>query len=160
MAAGRAWRVVSMVAIAWLAAPLWAAPQGTVQGSFVLDGVDAKLTHVRAARAALDKGKSGYEVLLSARPADGDLSSWRTAEPAERGSFIHLLFEPNGAIWVADLGHAAAKSGRFGVVTELETVSFGVHGDRLTGHVRTRGEQSFGDDRYSVDLTFDAPLEK
>jgi hypothetical protein len=45
-------------------------------------------------------------------------------------------------------------------VTELEVRSFKVEGDRLKAQVATAGEQSFGDDRYTLDLEIDAPLEK
>jgi len=52
-----------------------------------------------------------------------------------------------------------AKSGRFGVVTELQKVAFDVKDNRLTAHVKTDGEQVFTDDHYNVDLNFSAPLE-
>jgi hypothetical protein len=63
-------------------------------------------------------------------------------------------------IWIAELGHAKAKSGRFGVVMEVKVVSFKVTDDRLSAHVRTVGEQEFTQDKYQLDLTFEAPLEK
>jgi len=134
----------------------------TVKGTFVLNKTEAKLTHVRAAKTVLDDGKKkspGYAVLLSARPADGDFSAWRTAEPRERGSFIYLLLETSGDVWSAELGHAARKDGRFGVVTELRKVALAVKDGRISGQYRTNGEETFSDDRYTVDLTFDAPLE-
>ena len=59
----------------------------TLKGTFVLNKTDAKLTHVRATKTVLDDGKkksAGYAVLLSERPTEGDISSWRTAEPGER----------------------------------------------------------------------------
>jgi hypothetical protein len=132
----------------------------SVQGSFRVGGVEAKLTHVRAARVPLDdKGTKGIAVLLSERPSEGDISAWRTADPAERGSFLHIIFDEKGEVWVAELGHAAAKTGRFGVVTELKKVALVVKGDRLNAHVRTAQEESFGDDRFSVDLTFEVTIE-
>jgi hypothetical protein len=143
-----------------LASTLPAAPAGEVKGSFVLGGTDAKLAHVRAARATLDaKGMKGYSVLLSARPAEGPLDAWRTADPGQRGSFMFIQLDASGEVWVAELGHAARKGGRFGVVTELVKRSFAVTGDRLSARVGTDGEQEFGGDRYSVDLTFAATLE-
>jgi hypothetical protein len=132
-----------------------------VKGTFVLEGINADLKHVRATRTTLDeKGKKGYVVLVSEREATGDLASWKTADPKERGSFIHFMFEENGAIWVAELGHKLAKTGRFGVVMELKTVAFKVDGDRLIAHVETPGEQTSDTDHYTVDLTFEVPLEK
>jgi hypothetical protein len=133
---------------------------GKVDGSFVVGGTDAHLKYVRATRVKLDeKGKQGYAVLLSAQPATGDIMEWKTADPAKRGSFIHILFEKTGDVWVAEFGHAKAKTGRFGVVTELRKVKFEVTGQRLTGQVTTGGEQTFTDDRYTVDLKFDVPIE-
>jgi hypothetical protein len=78
--------------------------------------VDAKLTHVRARRMVLDdKGSRGYAVLLSAKVAEGDFSSWRTADPRERGNFLHHPVDEKSEMWVYDLGHTAAKTGvRFG----------------------------------------------
>jgi hypothetical protein len=38
-------------------------------------------------------------------------------------------------------------------------VTFAVNGDRITGHYRTSREESFGDSKYTIDLTFDAPIE-
>src|SRR5574341_1890872 len=129
--------VVPIAVTVWMTAPSLAAPQGEVKGSFVLRGVDAKLVHVRAERAALDaKGKMGYSVLLSERPAKDALGEWKTADPAQRGSFIFLQLEGNGDVWVAELGHAARAGGRFGVVMELQKAAFEVRGDRLTAHVR------------------------
>jgi hypothetical protein len=60
---------------------------------------------------------------------------------------------------VAELGHPQAKSGRFGVVTELQKVAFEVRDQRLVAHIRTVGDQTFSDDHYSVDLRFEAALE-
>jgi len=147
------------LALATVASTLAADAPGQVKGSFVVGGTDAKLIHVRAKRVALDKGAKGYAVLLSARPADGEILAWKTADPAEKGSYLHVIFDAKGGVWVADLGHEAAKSGHFGVVTEIETASFAVDGDRLKAHIRTNGEQVFTQDHYSVDLTFDVTLE-
>src|SRR5262245_8321199 len=151
-----------IVTVLIFALPLLAAtPDSKVEGKFVVAGADAQLKYVRARRVKLDeKGKQGYAVLLSARPATGDIETWRTAEPSERGSFIVVLFEANGAVWVAELGHAKAKSGRFGVVTELQKVTFEVRDNRINGQVKTDGEQVFTEDHYTVDLSFTAPLEE
>ena len=133
-----------------------------LKATFVLNKTDAKLTHVRAMKTVLDDGKkqsAGYAVLLSERPAEGDFSSWRTAEPRERGSFIYLMLESAGEVWIAELGHSSRKGGRIGVVTELKKVTFAVKDGRIMGHYRTNGEETFFDDRYSIDLTFDAPIE-
>ncbi|HEV2846993.1 MAG TPA: hypothetical protein VG477_19205 [Thermoanaerobaculia bacterium] len=159
-------RVVPILLLFVMALPVTAvearaADQGRVKGTFVVGGVDAGLKHVRAGRVKLDeKGAMGYAALLSARPAEGELERWQTADPAEKGSFIYVVFEPNGAIWIAELGHAKAKSGRFGVIMEVKVESFKVTGDRLSAHVRTVREQEFTQDKFSLDLTFEAPLEK
>ncbi len=143
------------------AEPKKSASPGMVKGTFVVGGVDAGLKHVRAGRVKLDEeGTMGYAAILSARPADGELSQWQTEDPAKKGSFIYVVFEPNGAIWIVELGHANAKSGRFGVVLEVKAESFKVTGDRLSAHIRTLREQDFGEDRFTLDLTFEAPLEK
>ena len=145
---------------ALLSMPAPAVPKAEVKGSLVLGGVDAHLSHVRAARASLGaKEGAGYEVVLSARPAEGALSSWKTADPRERGNFLHLVFTAKGDIWVYEIGHTGAKNRPFGGVMEIQKVAFAVRGDQLTGQVRTQGEQSFSEDRFTVDLTFEAPIE-
>jgi hypothetical protein len=151
-------RAVGYAVVAILGTPVWAASH--VEGTFLVQGVDAKLAHARAARVELEPGKPGYAVLLSERVAEGDILSWRTADPTERGSFICLLLEANGAIYIAELGHASAKTGRFGVMTELQVSDFEVAGDVIAARLRTQREQTFGDDRYSEDLSFEAALEK
>lgn len=138
------------------------AQKGAIKGTFIVNGVDAKLTNVRAVRTTLDDGSKktpGYALLLSAKPATGDISAWRTGDPAERGSFIFMMLEANGAVWIAEMGHANRKGGRFGVVTEMRKIAFEVKGDQLTGHYGTQREETFSDDRYTADLTFDVPLE-
>jgi len=151
---------LSVLLFVLLAAGAAVAAIGKVEGTFLVGGSDAKLRYVRARRAKLDeKGRTGFAVLLSAREATGDIASWQTAEPSERGSFIFLQLEQNGAVWSAELGHAAAKSGRFGVVTEVKTSGFRVQGDRLVVTLRTDGEQEFTQDRYAVDLKVDATIE-
>jgi hypothetical protein len=154
-------RLVPLISICLAAVlTLGAASTGKVDGTFLVAKTDAKLQYARATRAELDeKGKSGYAILLSERPAEGDISAWRTGQPSERGSFIYLMLEKNGAVWVAELGHSAAKAGRFGVVTEVSVDGFRFEGNRLSGRLKTAGEQEFTDDRYSIDLTFDVPLE-
>ncbi len=149
------------IAILILALPILAAtPEGKVEGKFVVAGADAKLEHVRAQHVKLDdNGRMGYAVLLSAKPATGDILEWRTKEPSEKGSFIVVLFNAKGEVWVAELGHVKAKSGRFGVVTELQKVAFNAGADGITAHIKTDGEQVFTEDRYNIDLTFSAPLE-
>jgi hypothetical protein len=150
----------ALVAAVLLSIPAQAAPKAEIKGALVLGGVDAKLTHVRARRMVLDdKGSRGYAVLLSAKLAEGDFSSWRTADPQERGNFLHLILDEKGEVWVFDLGHTAAKNKRFGGVTEIKKVTFAVQSDQLTARVRTNGEQSFLDDRFTVDITFEVPLE-
>ncbi len=146
-----------------LAAVLMAAPAiagtSSVTGTFVLNGKDAGLTHVRAARVTLDEeGRKGVAVLLSARPAEGSFAPWRTGDPAERGSFIYVIFEPNGAIWIAELGHGAAD-GRFGVVMEVKVAAYEVKGDHIKAHIRTLREETFSDDVYTLDLSFEADVE-
>jgi hypothetical protein len=132
-----------------------------VSGKFIVGGTDAKLKYVRAAAVTLEKNKQGYAVLLSSMPAKGDILAWRTKEPKEAGgSFIVLMLESNGAVWVAEIGHLSSKSGRFGVVTELRKVSFEVKNGRASGHYTTGGDQFFTRDHYDIDVSFDAPLEK
>jgi hypothetical protein len=145
-----------------LTLPLLAATsESKVDGKFIVAGTDAQLKYARAKRARLDdKGKQGYAVLLSAQPATGDFLEWRTKEPSEKGSFICVLFEQNGAVWVADIAHVKAKSGRFGVVTELQKVAFEVRNGGIAAHITTNGDQLFTDDHYDIDLTFSAPLDK
>ena len=158
-AAVRSTLVVLAISIATTVA---VAQKGTIKGTFILNGVDAKLTNVRAVRTMLDDGKKkmpGYAVLLSAKPASGDIMPWRTGEPAERGSFIFMMLEANGAVWIAEMGHANRKGSRFGVVTEIKKMAFEVKGDQLTGRYGSQGEETFSDDRYTADLTFDVPLE-
>lgn len=143
-----------------LAAVAAVAAAGKVTGTFVVGGTDAKLRYVRAMRTRLDeKGKTGYAILLSAREATGDFAAWRSAEPSKQGSFIYLILEPNGAVWVCELGHVAAKSGRFGVVTEVKTSGFKVQGDQLSVTLTTGGEQTFTQDKYTLDLKVDATVE-
>ena len=153
-------RTVNVLCAVLCAAHAFAAAPAEVQGSFVVGGVEAGLSHARAARVELDKGKPGFAVLLSAAKADGDIRAWQTADPKRRGSFIFLLLEQKGSVWVAEIGHAAAKAGRFGVVTEVQVQAFAVEGGLLKAHVRTDGEQVFTDDRYRIDLQVAAPLEK
>ena len=152
------------IAVLFLATlPLFAATntESKVEGKFIVGGTDAQLHYVRAKHVKLDeKGKQGYEVLLSARPSAGNIDEWRTKEPSERGSFIVVLFEANGAIWVADLGHVKAKSGRFGILTELQKTAFEVRDNRISAHITTNGDQVFTEDHYQIDLTFSAPLEE
>jgi hypothetical protein len=117
--------LVLVIVVAVLVIPAFA-QKSTVKGTFVLGGVDARLTNVRAVRTVLDDGKTktpGYAVLLSAKPAVGDIHPWRSGEASERGSFIYMMLEPSGAVWIAD------------------------------------GDETFGDDRYTADLTFEANLE-
>lgn len=148
------------LAVIVLGGSSFAAQKTGVEGSFVLNGAEAKLAFVRAQRTKLDeKGKPGFTVLLSEREAAGDLAGWKTADPAEKGSFIFITFEENGEVWVAEIGHGDRADGRFGVVTELRKAEFAVDGDRISAHVTTAGEQEFGDDHYSVDLTFTVTIE-
>lgn len=149
---------VSLLVLVAHGRPMAAA--GKVEGTFIVAGADAQLKFARAARTKLDdKGKMGYALLLSARNATGPIESWRTAEPAERGSFMVLILEQNGGVWVAELGHTAAKSGRFGVVSEVTTSGFHVQGDQLTVNITTGGEQQFTADRYNINLKVEATIE-
>jgi hypothetical protein len=134
----------------------------TLKASFVMNKTDGKLAHVRALKTILDDGSKktpGYAVLISAKPAEGDILPWRTAEAKERGSFIYLLLEANGDVWVAQLAHTVKSGSSIGVVTEVKKVAFAVKDGRISGQYRTNGEESFFDDRFTIDLTFDAPLE-
>jgi hypothetical protein len=153
-------RCATLALGALLSVPAASAQKAEVKGSLVLGGVDAHLAHVRAAKVVLDaKEGTGYEVVLSERPAAGALASWKTADPRERGNFLHLVFTAKGEVWVYEIGHAGAKNRPFGGVMEIQKVAFAVRGNQLTAQVRTLGEQSFSDDRFTLDLTFEATLE-
>jgi hypothetical protein len=92
------------------------------------------------------------------RPASrGDCDILRNCRAPSISVALFLVLESTGDVWIAELGHAARKDGRFGVVLELKKAAFAVKGDRLTGHYRTNGEESFGDSKYTIDITFDAP---
>ncbi len=100
------WLLTAVVALLIASPAMPESKPANVKGTFVVGGTDAYLKHVRAKRVKLDeKGKAGYAVLLSERPSTGDFSDWRTAEPSKRGSFIFLLLEKSGDIWVAELGN-------------------------------------------------------
>jgi len=158
---GRMCRLAVAAALGVLAAAASIAAAGKIDGTFIVGGTDAKLHYVRARQTKLDeKGRMGYAILMSAREATGDIERWRIGEPKERGSFIYLILEPNGAVWVAELGHASAKSGRFGVVTEVKTSGFRVQGNELSVSVKTDGEQTFTEDKFKIDLHVDATIEK
>lgn len=133
-----------------------------LHGSFVLGGADANLAHVRARALELKDNSNapGYEVLLSERPVKGDYSSFRGADPTEVGNFMYVLLEGNGTVFIAEMGHtgSSAASHRFGILMELKTPQFAVTGDRLSAQIRTEREQEFNE-RYSVDVAFEAPLE-
>lgn len=131
---------------------------GTVEGKFAVNGIDAQLKHVRAVKTPVE-GKQGYSVLLSARPATGDIAPWRTGDPVKRGNFVFVIFENNGAIYVAELAHEKAANTRFGVVTEVKKQAFEVKNNRLVAHIKTQGEQSFLKDKFTMDIKFDVPIE-
>ena len=132
-----------------------------IEGTFVVNGVDAGLKHIRAHREVLDdKGTKGVAVLLTERKAEGAIGDWRTADPQKAGSFVYAIFEPNGAIYIVELGHKNAESGRFGVLMEVQKVAYEVKGDTIKAHIRTPREESFGEDKFTVDLKFEGRIEK
>jgi hypothetical protein len=150
---------VLLVALMTVGAVISAA--GKVDGAFVVGGTDAKLKYVRAIRTKLDaNGRTGVAILLSAREVTGDTEPWRTGDPSKNGSFIYLILEPDGAVWIAELGHASRKDGRFGVVTEVKTSGYKITGDQLSFALSTNGEQEFLKDRFRIDLKIEATIEK
>lgn len=149
---------VAVVLVASSLAPAQAPAEGKMEGKFVVNGIDAQLKHARGVKMPVD-GKQGYAVLLSARPATGDIAPWRTGDPVKRGSFVFVIFEGNGAIYISELAHDKAANTRFGVVTEVKKQAFEVRNNRLVAHIKTPSEQSFTQDKYTVDLKFDVPLE-
>ena len=48
---------------------------------------------------------------------------------------------------------------KIGVVMEVKKVTLAVKDGRIAGQYRTNREETFFDDRYTIDVTFDAPLE-
>jgi len=140
---------------------LFAAPQpGKLSGKFIVGGEDAHLKYVRAQRMKLDnKGHMGIAVLMSAKPLTGDIQRYRAADPVEHGSYVLVVFDQAGEVWVADLGHIHAKTRPFGVTTEIKKAAYAVKDQRIAAHITTGGDQVFTEDHYNVDLTFDAPIE-
>lgn len=151
---------LALLASLLLALPGLAADKPAIQGSFLVNGKPAKLQHIRARWEPLDdKGTKGVGVLLSEEPLGGDMGNWRTAEPKEVGDFVYVIFDQNADIWIVELGHTAAKSGRFGVVIEVKKMAYEVKDGKIHAQIKTLREWDFGDDRFTVDLTFDAPIE-
>jgi hypothetical protein len=152
--------LLAFLAALLLALPGLAAGKPAIQGSFIVNGKAAKLQHIRARWEPLDdKGTKGVGVLLSEEPSEGDMGNWRTAEPRKVGDFLYVIFDQNADVWVAELGHTAAKSGRFGVVIEIKKVAYQVKDGKIHAQIKTLREWDFGDDLFTVDLTFDAPIE-
>ncbi|MEZ5456668.1 MAG: hypothetical protein R3F04_11250 [Lysobacteraceae bacterium] len=149
-----------LVALALASLSSLVCAEGKVTGRFVVNGVEAHLQQVRAIEEALDaNGTTGYSLLLSAQAASGAIAAWRTGDPAEQGDFIYLSLEKNGRVWIAELGHTAAESGRFGVVTEVSTSDFHVQDKHLKVKLSSNGEQVFTDDTFAIDLTIEAMIE-
>ena len=84
-------RWLALLAVAVVSITIPADAANSVKGTFTIGRTDASLRYVRAVRVQLDAKKKGYAILLTARPAEGDTASWKTAEPSARGSFIYVL---------------------------------------------------------------------
>ena len=55
--------------------------------------------------------------------------------------------------------HELADTARGRRSGKLKKVTFALKDGRIIGQYRTNGEETFFDDRYSIDVTFDAPIE-
>lgn len=131
---------------------------GKVEGKFMGNGKDGKLTHAMANKGEPFDGKETTVIILSEKDASGSKDPSMEANFGKLGSALVLKVDSENSLIGTQVYHTAHEKAGFSSGGQVEISDFKIEGKNVSGAVKTKKEYDFFDDKWSIDLTFVAPM--
>jgi hypothetical protein len=132
----------------------------TVQGTFLGDGKDAKLQYLVVQTREPFSDKPAIRLVFTEKNPAASKKPDFDAGFKKLGSALILSVFKDGGIFGCEVAHAAHPKSPFTDLGRIKMTEFNVTETHVTGKVSTGGEVDMFGQKWSVDLTFSAPLPK
>ena len=133
-----------------------AAAADSLTGKYVGNGREAKLVHVLVQPAEEFSGEKAWTIVASEKDASSSKRPDFDAQFGKLGDALVISITEGGDIFSVQVCHQQLESSGFSTSGTLQVEQFSLADGKLTGHFFTDGEQSFFEDRWSVDVTISA----
>lgn len=130
----------------------------SVSGSFSGNGQPAKIRYVSAHPHEDFSDKKAVTLVFSEKDHSRDAKPWIKASFGDYGSALVLNVFEDGGIFGCQVAHQAHEKSGFTALGQIAMAEFDASTGNLRGQVTTPGEIDTFDEKWSVDLRFEAPL--
>jgi hypothetical protein len=137
-----------------------AASAGTVSGTFLGDGKEAKLAHVRAFWDRPQSGKRRIRLVFTEEDPKTEGDPGLAAIVKKLGSCLSLSVFEDGTVSACDVAHKAHRGAPFKAPADVKVSNLQVQDGKVSGEIATAGEVTTRNNRWEVKLQFTAPLAK
>jgi hypothetical protein len=134
--------------------------QPTVTGTFTGNGQKADLRFISVKPHEPFNGQRAITLLFTEKDHSKDPKATIKAVFGEYGSCLILSVKEDGSIFGCEVAHRAHAKSPFTALGEIHMAEFDASTGNARGHVQTPGELDTFDQKWSVDLTFAAPIPK
>lgn len=131
-----------------------------VEGTFLGDGEGGNIQFLLVQNREPFDGQTAIQLIFTEKDPTGVKDPAFEARFKRLGSALVLSVFRDGTIFGCEVAHTAFSNASFSAIGEIEMSKFSVTDNRISGHVTTGGELDAFDQRWSVELTFTAPLPK
>lgn len=129
-----------------------------VSGEFIGNGKPAKLAFVTARRGEPFNDKPSIELVFTEQSPGQDKQARNKASFGDYGSALVISCHEDGGIFGCQIVHQAHEKQGFTSLGRMRMGEFELGDDFVAGQLTTDGEDEFFDDRWTVDVRFEAPL--
>lgn len=154
--------LLAIVAIASLCAGYAQAPsnKATVAGKFLGNGKDANLQHLLVQTREPFSGKAAVQLIFTEKDPATSKKPDFDARFSKLGNALLVSTFKDGSIFSCNTVHNAHERLSFSTIGELEIKDFKVTDTHISGVLTTGRERDAFGQKWSVDITFSAPLPK
>lgn len=151
-----------VVSCAFLSAAFFSAASllaaGKVSGHYLGNGKEAKLAYAVVVPHEDWDDQKAYTLVLSEKDPSKVEKPDFDAMFGELGDALVLNVTQSGDIFGTQVCHQALEKAGFSTSGTVEVDGFKIEGKHLSGHFFTKEEQTFFDDKWSLDLEVEADL--
>jgi hypothetical protein len=146
--------LVSLLVFGLASSTIYAA-DAPVSGKFTGNGKDAKLAFASARKGDGFDGKPTTVLIFSEKDHGTDKGAASKAAFGDFGCALVITILADGKIIGCEVAHSAHNNQGFSSVGAIKMSDFKSADGKLTGKIKTDGEQEFFKKKWDVDISFD-----
>jgi len=148
--------LVAAIGILAITGPFAAAEDKPVSGVYKGNGQEAKLAYVSACKGEPLGDKSTIVLVFSEKDPSNNKNPRTDALFGKYGSALIITTDQDGKVVGCQVAHAALKRSGFSSIGEIKMSDFKLENGKIQGKLSTGGEKEFFDDKWDVDIKFEA----